>query len=237
MSEEATKEWGQGIFKALKAKSAKSDDSPIVMGKIWSKINGGISTNADAIMDSGCTHPLTTMSVTNAIKMKVTPLSSELIIVEASGKNLRILGTVRMFLEADVLGGRKLIEAAVIQGEGSKEVLVLLGLMKSWDLIHQSFPSETVSDYMYRLNNKGFQAYSSLYSFQTQLFNESTPLKEPSRECKKLKAEITKEWQDCFKEKLGPQDRMKVPPVKLKIKNSGVKPNFCTRPYDTPYHL
>ena len=107
MSEEATKEWGQGIFKALKAKSAKSDDSPIVMGKIWSKINGGISTNADAIMDSGCTHPLTTMSVTDAIKMKVTPLSRELIIVEASGKNLRILGTVRMFLEADVLGWKE----------------------------------------------------------------------------------------------------------------------------------
>ena len=141
MSEEATKEWGQGIFKALKAKSAKSDDSPIVMGKIWSKINGGISTNVDAIMDSGCTHPLTTMSVTEAIKMKVTPLSRDLVIVEASGKNLRILGTVRMFLEADVLGGRKLVEAAVIQGEGSKEVLVSLGLMKSWDLIHQSFPS------------------------------------------------------------------------------------------------
>jgi hypothetical protein len=34
MSAEATKEWGQGIFKALKAKSAKNDDSPVVLGKI-----------------------------------------------------------------------------------------------------------------------------------------------------------------------------------------------------------
>ena len=87
------------------------------------------------------------------------------------------------------------------------------------------------------MTNKGFQAYSSLYSFQNQLYSESKPLKEPSREFKKLKAEITKEWQDCFKEKLGPQDRMRVPPVKLKMKNSEVKPSFCTRPYDTPYHL
>ena len=94
MSAEATKEWGQGIFKALKAKSAINDDYHIVMGKIWSKINGGISTKVDAIMDSGCTHPLNTMAVTDAIKMKVTPLSRELIIVEASGQNLRILGTV-----------------------------------------------------------------------------------------------------------------------------------------------
>ena len=30
---------------------------------------------------------------------------------------------------------------------------------------------------------------------------------------------------------------MRVPPVKLKMKNSEVKPSFCTRPYDTPYHL
>ena len=53
MSAEATKEWGQGIFKALKAKSAINDDYHIVMGKIWSKINGGISTKVDTIMDSG----------------------------------------------------------------------------------------------------------------------------------------------------------------------------------------
>ena len=116
MTDKATEQWGQGIFKALKAKSAKSDDSPIVSGKMWSKINGGISTKVDTIMDSGCTQPLTTMLVTDAIKMKVTPLARELIIVEASGKNLRILGTVRMYLETEVLGGRKLVEAAVIQG-------------------------------------------------------------------------------------------------------------------------
>ena len=81
MCAEATKEWGQGIFKALKAKSEINDDNPIVMGKIWSKINGGISTKVDAIMDSGCTH---------------------------------------MYLEADVLGGRKMIEAAVILGIDEK---------------------------------------------------------------------------------------------------------------------
>ena len=187
--------------------------------------------------DSGCTHPLTTMSVTEAIRMKVTPLSRELVIVEASGKNLRILGTVKMFLEADVLGRRKMIEAAVIQGEGTKEVLVSLGLMKNWDLIHQTFPAETVSDYFYKLNNKSSLAYSSLYSLQNNLYSESKVLKEPSKECKKLKSEIISAWGECFKEKLGPKDRMKVPPVKLKMKSSEEKPSFCLKPYDTPYHL
>ena len=30
---------------------------------------------------------------------------------------------------------------------------------------------------------------------------------------------------------------MKVEPVMLKVKESSKKPSFCTRPYDTPYHL
>ena len=80
-------------------------------------------------------------------------------------------------------------------------------------------------------------AYSSLYSLQSNLYNESKILKEPSKECRKLKSEIINAWQDCFKEKLGPEDRMKVPPVKLKMRNTEAKPNFCLKPYDTPYHL
>ena len=39
MSTEASKTWGEQVFKALKAKSAKCDDSPVVRGKIHSKIN------------------------------------------------------------------------------------------------------------------------------------------------------------------------------------------------------
>ena len=42
---------------------------------------------------------------------------------------------------------------------------------------------------------------------------------------------------DCFKEKLGPKDRMKVAPVKLRVKESSNVPSFCIQPFDTPYHL
>jgi hypothetical protein len=61
-------------------------------------------------------HPLTTLTVTEATKVKITPLARELEIVEASGKNLKILGTVQLYLECEVLGGRKMMEAAVIEG-------------------------------------------------------------------------------------------------------------------------
>ena len=198
----------------------RSEDNPVVRAKIHSKLHGGRSTPADAIMDSGCTYPLTTMTVTEATKKKVQPLTSEVIIVEASGKNLEILGTVKFYLEADVLGGRKMVEAAVIRGEGTKEILVSLSLMKSWDIIHQSFPEETVSDYFFKLTNKSSIAYSSFYNFQNNIYSESKVLRETSKECRKMKEEIFSEWGDCFKEKLGPNDQIKVPPVKLKLRNS-----------------
>ena len=237
MNDKDKKEWGEGVFKALRAKSARSPDNPTVQGTMWSQRNGGRSTEVAAIMDSGCTHPLTTLTVTDTIKMNITPLERELEIVEASGKNLKILGTVQTYLECEVLGGRKMMEAAVIEGEGASEVLVSLGLMKKWDLIHDSFPGETVSDFVTRVTNKSKIAYSSLYSFNNDIYSESRKLREASKECKELKSEIIKEWGDCFKEKLGPKDRMKVEPVKLRVKESSKVPSFCTRPFDTPYHL
>ena len=59
----------------------------------------------------------------------------------------------------------------------------------------------------------------------------------PSRKCKMLREDIMKNWQQYFKEKLGPQDRMKVPPVKLRLKDENARTSFCTRPYDTLFHL
>ena len=73
---------------------------------MWSKRNGGRSTIVAAVMDSGCTHPITTMTVTNALKMEVTPLERDLEIVEASGKNLRIMGTVKTYIECEGYGDK-----------------------------------------------------------------------------------------------------------------------------------
>ena len=42
--------------------------------------------------------PITTMTVTNAMGMEVTPLSKDFEIIEASGKNLKIMGTVKIYL-------------------------------------------------------------------------------------------------------------------------------------------
>ena len=71
-----------------------------------------------------------------------------------------------------------MVEAAVIEGEGAAEVLISLALMKKWDIIHDSFPCETISDYMTRKTNKVKYAYSSLYSFSSDLYNKSVKLKQ-----------------------------------------------------------
>ena len=104
------------MFKAFKAKSTRDEENPVVKGRVWSKLNGGTSTTKDAIMDSGCTYPVTTETVMDEMKSEIKPLRKELTIIEASGKSLEILGTVKMYLKAEVLVGRKLVEAALIAG-------------------------------------------------------------------------------------------------------------------------
>ena len=90
-------------------------------------------------MDSGCTYPVTTKTITDQMKTEIRPLKESLTIIETSVKSLEVLGTKKIFLVAEVLGGRKLVEAAVIEGEGSKETLISLDLLKQWNLIHAFF--------------------------------------------------------------------------------------------------
>ena len=98
-------------------------------------MNGDTSSKTDAIIASGCTYPVTMKTVTDNMKAEIKPLRKTLTIIEVSGKSLEGLGIVKMFLEADVLGGRKLAEASVTEEEGSKETLISLDLLKKWDLI------------------------------------------------------------------------------------------------------
>ena len=56
-------------------------------------------------------------------------------------------------------------------------------------------------------------------------------------ECLRLREKILRENKINFKDKLGPDDRINHPPVKLKIDESrGIKPVKNTRAYDIPLH-
>ena len=168
---------------------------------------------------------------------EVKPLTEDLDIIYVSGRSLAILETVKMLIDNGILGGRKVVEAAVIHKE-RKEILISLQLLKEWDIIHDSFPFQTMSDYIVsKNNNKQYQAYSTSYQLHSSLYEESRKLKPPNRACRRLREETMENWDLCFKEELEPTDRMKVEPVKLKLKEGYINPSFCSKPYDTPNHL
>ena len=146
--------------------------------------------------DTGCTYPVASLAVMKELKAEIMPLTQDLIIVEASGSELKILGTAVIYMQAEVLGDdRKKLEVAIIEGqEGSKEILVSLKLMKAGNVVHQSFPRESVTCSIQR--NKLDKNYTSYYSVQV---NESMPLDPPSKSCKLLKDKIMQNWKFFLK--------------------------------------
>ena len=187
-------------------------------------------------MDSGCTFLITSTAVAKGIGAEVKPLTGKLEIIDASGKAMDILRTIRMYINNKILGGRKLIEAAVIESD-KKETLISLDLLKKWDLVHDSFPFQTVSDYINSKKNKCMKAYSTLYDFHSNIYEESREVRKLSRKCNKFREEIMGKWQHVFKEELEPTDRMRVKLVSLKSKEGYINPSFCSKPFDTPFHL
>ena len=100
------------------------------------------------MMDSGCSFPLTSTAVVEAIGAELMPLKQKLEMLDASNRIMETIGTTRIYIDNEVLGGRKYVEAAVIRSK-KKETLISLGLLKKWDLVHESFPFQTISDYVY----------------------------------------------------------------------------------------
>ena len=103
---------------------SSKDSSPMTTTAMYRDSRGKRGTQVNTCWDTGCTFPIASLEVINQLKAKVTPLTQDLTIVEASGSTLSLMGTASIFLESDVLGdGRKEIEVAVIEGvEGEKEV-------------------------------------------------------------------------------------------------------------------
>ena len=138
-----------------------------------------------------------------------------------------------MYINNDVLGGRKYVEAALTRSN-KKETLISLSLLKKWDLLHDTFPYQTISDFIYSKRNKVMKAYSIAYNFHSSIYEENRPLKKPSQKCNNLRENIMEKYSHVFKEELQPHDRMKVEPVKLKLKEGYISPSFCSKPFDTP---
>ena len=128
-------------------------------------MTGGRCTHTDCVMDSGCSFPLTSTAVVETLGIEVKPLKEKLVMLDASNRIMEVIGTARIYIDNQVLGGRKCVETAVIESS-KKETLISLGLLKKWDLLHESFPFQTISDYVNQnRRNKSHKAYSTTYNF------------------------------------------------------------------------
>ena len=162
---------------------------------------------------------------------------------------LNIIGSVEIFVQIPFVKSTKKLECLVLRGASvDREILVSCDTLMKWDLIHNTFGRETVTDYIYRnhatrynISNsklirnkcKNINSMSQLYS-KSHISTDDLLGKIPS-ECTKLREKILKIHKQNFKEKLGPEDRIKHEPVKLKIdKSRGIKPVKHSKAYNIP---
>ena len=66
---------------AYRARVARQDDTPVTKSMVYSKMQGGKGTKTDIIMDTGCTYPLNTTALTEALGIEVKHLTGSLEII------------------------------------------------------------------------------------------------------------------------------------------------------------
>ena len=138
---------------ARRVNIARQDDDAVIPSTAYSKMIGGRCTHTECVIVSCCSFPLTSTAVVEAIGADVMPLKQKLEIIDTSNHIMEIIGTTKVYIENDVLGGRKCVEAAVTRSN-KKEIL-------KWDLVYDSFPHQTIRDYVYdKQRNKSLKAYS-----------------------------------------------------------------------------
>ena len=77
LSEEERKGFA-GSYKAYRARVDRDDDTSVMKSRVYSKMQGGHETDTDSVMDTGCTLPITTTSVAEAIGAEVKPLTESM---------------------------------------------------------------------------------------------------------------------------------------------------------------
>ena len=82
--------------KAFRARIAKQDDDSVIPSTAHSKNVGGRCTYTEYVMDSGCSFPITSTAVAEALVVEVKPLTKKLEIIDASDRIMEIIGTIRM---------------------------------------------------------------------------------------------------------------------------------------------
>jgi hypothetical protein len=96
---------GRSIFSAMKAKSARVSDSPVLRGKVNRNRHSNNYLSEELIADTECTKPVISEEIVKDLNLQVKPLSNSRTILDASGRCLDITGTTKLFVSSQVLRG------------------------------------------------------------------------------------------------------------------------------------
>ena len=107
------------------------------------------------LLDSGAEVNLISEAIANNLKVKIYKLKQKHYVTEASGNMLNIIGSVEIFVQIPFVKSTKKLECLVLRGASvDREILVSCDTLMKWDLIHDTFGRETITDYVYRKNCK-----------------------------------------------------------------------------------
>ena len=223
----------------LQAKSAGGAMGGATLeGKLSKHLYDRQHSTENCIADTGCSMNICSLSIIQTLKAEISPLKNNLQIVNASGGFLKIVGTATIYFHSQITSNKKkMLNCAILDGP-EREVLLSLGTLKQLNLVHESFPNQTVLSYIKDRYNKGYSKEHS-HSLKNQSQSvKSAKLHKHEDECLKLKARVMEKFASTFKEVLTKADRLDIPPVHLyQDENTNIRPVQNLRPFDVPWHL
>ena len=133
-------------------------------------------------------------------KLTIRRLSKPRNVHEASGAKLDIIGTADMFVKIREIGKTKKLRCLILRGSSvDREILISSKMLKRWDLLHETFPHETVGQYVKR--KLKLQKVASVFdksAISSKVRVNTVPL-----ECQMLHKEILKKHADILRTRLG----------------------------------
>ena len=145
-------------------------------------------------------------------KLTIKRLSKPRNVHEASGNRLDIIGTSDMWVKIAAIGKMKKLRCLILRGSGvDREILISCKMLKRWNLIHESFPHETVDNFVKRK----LKLQKVAAAFDKSSISSKDRVNTIPSECQILRKNILKKHAGIFKDKIGKMDRVNIPPVKI----------------------
>ena len=156
------------------------------------------------LFDTGATVCIIGLEVARDNNLKISKLKSPRNIIEASGAKLDIVGQWEFYIKLSLLGKTKKVNCLVLRGNIiDREILISRKMLKTWRMIHPTFPNQSVKTYMDKLRSNDSHVLDSnnIYSiYEKSLITTKEKLSQKDQKCTDLRNKILKDHHDIFKE-------------------------------------